>query len=1495
MSGNPFGVLGNSQLAGDQDPEDVEIPNFGFLSLGHDRKIKVLPEGFTKDSLPRPWASLFAVANRRGLFAAAGPKSFVISQTQTLREAFTAKDENYTPQLCIPSAMPISHVAFNADESRLILGGSNGVVAVWSLDALGGSDPKATIEVFTDGQELREVKPNPKIPELVAIVTTNGDVRMLDLNTNNYKTGADGSPVLKKSVSTVSWSKLGKQIMCGMSNGSLWQMTPAGEGKAELPAPPNLENHFVSSLLWLENHLFVTTHTPVPVPDGEIKADSVFHTLERHDTQFTYKKLFDPTPPWGMDDRSPPYFFTAQIQAYGPALRNAIIFSSTCSTDVGVVVRFSNQGNDVPADTFVTAVFPEDTRRAGLPLAADSTDTSPIGMALDLSAKDNVTRPVGGEEIDESPGPLPIVMVLNFEGVVVAWNVIYNDAIEKGQKYESMVIYDKEQAQEQQQPIQSSTSVQSTASLFAGSSPFGQSSIGASTSASPFAAAASSAASGFGKPSFGQPSTAAPASSGGSLFAQPSPGSTSSPWGSASQPPSTPKSTPSATFGQPSQLGTAGPAPAFGKPGFGQASQLGASQAPAFGAPSQFGANPAFGQPSTLGASPAASGFGKPAFGQPGFGSVASSPAPAAGSTFGSGSGFATFANKGGFAAAVSAQPSPGGSIFGSGKPISTGAGSDSVFNTPTKGNGAATFGTGSIQGFKLSSGFKPEPSQAEDNAKADDSGSLGGFGSSLGGALGGSAPLFGKPAFGGADGASSPFATSSPFAAAANKAASPFDAPPSSAGGVANPFAQANPFGAPFAKASATPKPEEAPLPPDFTGERIKELSSSDEEVDNENIPEAPLPPDITSRPSYAAGSTTTEGTPNLPSSPESSLPASPSPEAAPLPPDFTTPKKQAVQELPPALPEEDESEGADDERDEGAEGEEEDDEEEEEYDEEEGEEEEESDNEKENETPQKPTGLFGSTPAAKKPTTPGSGSSIFDQAVPRAINKNAPFSSFFEKKEEIASDEGDEDEDKEDKEDEEETHPQPQRKTPTVKGMTKGGKPSLFGGKGSGLVVKRDERLMRLIDSKKEEKFTGGLPSAKKPLERLEAPKEPPKLEAPKPPAGFLGGEKATSGHFAAASPFSPGLSKPASPLNALPTPTSTPAKDEELEAEVESVVDYDAEYSDSEDVKIREQLLNGPLKPCETLPEIKKLTQVEVPDEFADVFDSIYASGNMMVNKLGQMARGLKSYHSAQNQPVEGAKHETPEDMKPADNWHLSEMGVISKSIDELLRDVQKINSEKPKLEEKRQIASKGFIKLNTMDAEIKRLLAVHNDPITAAQSRARLLPPEQQLQQRQLRKSFTRVEKSLKDAEYKATMLKAKLASRDRNRSKRKLQPPTAEAVRTTVMKLTAMAERKSRDVGMLEERMRRLRVGNKSRSMISTPGRFGTPEPATPHRSISYGVGMNSSIISYTPVMALVEEGDLEDAVEDRRRRREAGKKLKGALQKMREKPVAPSV
>lgn len=198
------------------------------------------------------------------------------------------------------------------------------------------------------------------------------------------------------------------------------------------------------------------------------------------------------------------------------------------------------------------------------------------------------------------------------------------------------------------------------------------------------------------------------------------------------------------------------------------------------------------------------------------------------------------------------------------------------------------------------------------------------------------------------------------------------------------------------------------------------------------------------------------------------------------------------------------------------------------------------------------------------------------------------------------------------------------------------------------------------------------------------------------------------------------------------------------------------------------------------------------------------------------------------------------------------------------------------------------------MDTKDAEIKRLLAVHNDAQTAAVARARPLTPEQLLQQRKLRKEYTRVEKLLKDAEKEVTQLKAKIASRDKNKAGA-VVPPTVEAVRNTIMKLTGMVERKTGDIEYLEERVRRLKLKSRSTSATpsrtrgmtpersmreETPQRFATPERTLGASFIGPGYGYAS-----TPVLALTDPIDVAEAKEEMKARREMGKKLKDVLER----------
>jgi len=315
---------------------------------------------------------------------------------------------------------------------------------------------------------------------------------------------------------------------------------------------------------------------------------------------------------------------------------------------------------------------------------------------------------------------------------------------------------------------------------------------------------------------------------------------------------------------------------------------------------------------------------------------------------------------------------------------------------------------------------------------------------------------------------------------------------------------------------------------------------------------------------------------------------------------------------------------------------------------------------------------------------------------------------------------------------------------------------------------------------------------------------------------------------------------------------------------------------------------------VKPVQELPKFRRNGEVEVASDFNAVFDSIYLSGNMMINRLGLTAQGLKAYHLGQESPLPDVEHKAAKDMKHSQDWRFCEMGQVKEILDQLLTSARDENQGNDELEVKYQAASKGFIKLDIKDAEIKRLLAVHSDAQAAAIVRARPLTPEQVLQQRKLRKEYAKVERLLKEAEKEVTQLKAKIASRDRDRPGA-VVPPTVEAVKNTIMKLTGMVERKNGDIDYLEERLRRIKI--KSRSVSTTPSkprgltpnktlRGETPQRfETPEKLRSYDHNISSISYSASPVLVLADPLDVEEAREEIRARKEMGRKLRDALER----------
>ncbi|KAK5011276.1 hypothetical protein LTR16_003349, partial [Cryomyces antarcticus] len=447
------GSVTGAQTNTGPDLELIETEGLGFLSIAGDTKLRLLPSPWPDDALPPPTASLLAVASVKGLIAAAGPDTLVIATTESVRRAFAAEGPKannvkaFTPQATL-SIPRVSQVAFSSDGSSLVIAAeTGGGLAVYDVQSIMQGNKEPAFQLGTNGIAVRALIPNPATDaaHFFSIVLTGGQLMLANLKERQFVNGANG-PVLKDGVSCVAWSNRGKQLVAGLGNGTAYQMDPQGVGKADIPKPPQVEGEqHVSSIFWLANDDFLVIHTPMSSTEPDHPPESTYNLVHREKgtSNYSFHKLPDPCPPFGMN-RSPPHHFICRLKDFPPSLDDMLIISSTASQDVGLFTRSgtpldSNLSADQITNTYTTTTPAIDSRRAGLPVTEEMTDTSPIGMALDLSSKEKVPRPIQGNDLEETSTPLPAVMLLNNEGVLCSWWVVYSQSVMANTAYPGLV------------------------------------------------------------------------------------------------------------------------------------------------------------------------------------------------------------------------------------------------------------------------------------------------------------------------------------------------------------------------------------------------------------------------------------------------------------------------------------------------------------------------------------------------------------------------------------------------------------------------------------------------------------------------------------------------------------------------------------------------------------------------------------------------------------------------------------------------------------------------------------------------------------------------------------------------------------------------------------------------------------------------------------------------------------------------------------------------
>ena len=1092
-----------------------------------------------------------------------------------------------------------------------------------------------------------------------------------------------------------------------------------------------------------------------------------YRLAARQQSTYVFQKLPDVCGPFGLN-RSPPFQFIQRLRNFPPRISEIVILASTASQDVGLFTKSKAAltGDGPPeriTDVFTTTTMANDSRRAQLPMTDDMTsDTSPIGMALDLSSKSNVIRPLPGEEMDEPSGPLPALMILNHEGVLVAWWIVYSDSIRQRTNYPGLTAYAGQNPSQSQAQASIPAPAPAMGSAFGsasalGQSAFGQTSLGGAAPTSTFGSASKHSAPAFGSAStLGATSTAFGASS--------SLGNRSSPWASSTTTPQT-------------------GAPSFGQPAFGSATPMGAATSTlAFGSSAPLGQKPSlWGSPSgTTTAVPTGTAFGQSS-------SIGNQNSPFGASAIpagGSGSGFASFAKTGGFAA-VGAKAG-GESLFKQSTPSTSFNSAMDVGSsfgaTPKKEDSGGMFGASNSSsaqsggifgapsgGFKLDSAWKNQNAEKASNSQPPEQSGNSLFGSDFGKSLGETStapvPAASEEAEMTTD-MNDQEAPKSPDVSRGMETTTPADTPvPPKFSSV--PPVSSGMFGT-QAQSQVTPaKVQNSALAPSLFSKPAPEAASVPpiiKQEPSEDGGDQPLPPDATSKATFTPGTSSTSSTvasktssDDAPHPPDFLKPsAKPKPSAptfddAPLPPDFVKPKPKNMPAtplgddvvMPPDfLPSKTKTSTSKDKP------------------------------EEQHALPDDDTENFDEE---------GSGVDVGQEVSSTSESpKFTPESSFGNKLD----------------------------KSPVGERFTKIGRPqqqsskSLFGEVGlSGAPYFPPPSKVQQS------------PRSPSPVRSLMPgdmlrPENSRSVSAPGVPSR-LGSRKVTLGR------------PPQQSVDYKPQVSFEQRQREEQERLARQMEQQREEeeqsLSDQEDEWIQKELA-AEIEPTLNLEQfiahqdyVGNVTKTGVAGQIEIVFRDI----NSMVDTLGLNCRTMQSFIKGNMESLSGNAKELSKRDSDASSWSMADVDWMINHQDTLENELEagRLQDVDEKIASCQELFQ-DIAKLRIKQSEVKRIIEAKTDPENIETLRNSPLSAEQSILRHDLRKDFTTFQKSLAQAEEAISMLKVKLASHTPPTSSKSKAPktvPTVEAVERTIHKMTSMAEKKALDIDLLESQMRTLSV------------------------------------------------------------------------------------
>ena len=254
---------------------------------------------------------------------------------------------------------------------------------------------------------------------------------------------------------------------------------------------------------------------------------------------------------------------------------------------------------------------------------------------------------------------------------------------------------------------------------------------------------------------------------------------------------------------------------------------------------------------------------------------------------------------------------------------------------------------------------------------------------------------------------------------------------------------------------------------------------------------------------------------------------------------------------------------------------------------------------------------------------------------------------------------------------------------------------------------------------------------------------------------------------------------------------------------------------ELEDDEDERVQ-AVLREPIEPTREMPSFLA-HQDYVSDASGQIapkagvggqIERVYRDINSMIDTFALNARNLSGFLAGSRSTAEG-KH--VDDLDDEDCWGLGEASALRDIVRELEQRLERGRLENVKAAMARvQEDEEEAQRLRKRASEVRKQIKARTDPDERAISAAAPLPKNNAAQQSELRQTVKKVHALLANAEERTSELRAELASLpskvDAVNSK---QTPTVEAVTSTILKMTAMIEKKSSDIDVLEARIRRL--------------------------------------------------------------------------------------